>query len=74
MVLRTMAGVKNQLPLFWITLVGLAGPLGGGVADRANTLYTSNQNGVPTLMDMGGLAVRADMQGRSLVPPPGVDG
>jgi len=38
-VLRTMAGVKNQLALFWTTLVALAGPLGSGAADRPNILY-----------------------------------
>jgi arylsulfatase A-like enzyme len=34
-----MAGVKNQLPLFWTTLVALASPLGSGAADRPNILY-----------------------------------
>ena len=34
-----MAGVKNQLPLFWTTLVALASPLGSGAADRPNILF-----------------------------------
>src|SRR5512137_1108988 len=34
-----MAGVKNQLPLFWTTLVALASPLGSVAADRPNILY-----------------------------------